>query len=89
MKKPCANCPFRSDVKPFLHPARAVEIANADSFVCHKTLGPADDEGDGTIVSSSQECAGWQMLNGMLPKADNVYANKARMATAYRKEWNK
>ena len=29
VKKPCQHCPFRRDVKPFLTPERAEEIAGA------------------------------------------------------------
>lgn len=37
-KSPCANCPFRKDVlEGWLGEHRAIEIAEADSFVCHKT----------------------------------------------------
>lgn len=36
-RTPCANCPFRKDcLKGWLGERRAQEIANSDSFVCHK-----------------------------------------------------
>lgn len=43
MKKPCKTCPFRADVKPFLHPDRAYDIAVAATnkytdFTCHNTI---------------------------------------------------
>ena len=39
MKEPCKHCPFRRDVKPYLHPERAATIAYAaqnpyNSFYC-------------------------------------------------------
>lgn len=68
-KKPCSQCPFRRDVKPFLHPERAEEIADAasnpyNSFPCHKTLEHGeDDEGSYTYAGAeSQECAGFLTL---------------------------
>ena len=36
-KAPCGNCPFRkSSLKGWLGEERAKEIAESDSFVCHK-----------------------------------------------------
>lgn len=66
-KKPCAQCPYRTDVKPFLHPARGEELAYAaenpySTFICHKTL-EHDDEYDGSFAGeSSKICAGFLTL---------------------------
>ena len=71
MKEPCKDCPFRTDVTPFLHPDRAAEISYASQnpyadFFCHKTT--VSDEyfgGDGServIVNTSKECAGFLTL---------------------------
>jgi hypothetical protein len=42
LKRPCGNCPFRTDRVPFLSRDRAQEIADSlldgASFHCHKTL---------------------------------------------------
>jgi hypothetical protein len=65
MKKPCQHCPFRRDVKPFLHPERAWEIASVaenpySSFPCHKTT-EHDEDGDESFLvdrGSEKECAG-------------------------------
>ena len=61
---PCANCPFRTDIKPFISSARAQEIlATEGEFPCHKTivLGDVDDEGDTEIAEdeNAQFCAGF------------------------------
>lgn len=41
LSKPCAECPFRTDIKSYLRPKRAEEICeslmNGHSFPCHKT----------------------------------------------------
>ena len=65
MAKPCLHCPFRTDVRPFLHPNRAADIAyNAQnrygSFPCHKTTEADDysDHGEMLVVETSKECAG-------------------------------
>lgn len=71
VKKPCKNCPFRSDVKPFLHPDRASEIAYSaqnpySDFTCHSTIeydGDEDDFGRATgDFSKSKTCAGFLTL---------------------------
>lgn len=71
VKKPCKNCPFRSDIKPFLHPKRAAELAYSASnpysdFPCHKTFdydGDEDDFGRKTGDFSQQKtCAGFLTL---------------------------
>ena len=62
MKRPCGNCPFRSDRAPFLDRARAQDIADslkADaSFPCHKTLDYDSEEGTPEVTEQSQHCAG-------------------------------
>jgi len=71
VKKPCKNCPFRSDVKPFLHPERAAEIAYATQntfadFTCHSTIeydGCEDIQGRATgDFSKAKTCAGFLTL---------------------------
>lgn len=68
MKKPCQHCPFRNDVKPFLHPDRATNFAYASqnpysSFACHKTTVSDEEfggEGDTMVTTNeSLECAGF------------------------------
>lgn len=52
MTKPCKNCPFRNDIRPYITGARAEEISEAllndKTFTCHKyshSLGlPKDQE---------------------------------------------
>lgn len=66
---PCDNCPFRTDVQPYLQPARAREIAQMlttlqGTFSCHKTTRVADDDDDDDDGSThiptatEQHCAG-------------------------------
>lgn len=63
---PCPQCPFRNDIKPFITPERADEIASTDGeFPCHKTtvLGDEnDEEGDMVVTPESQHCAGFLIL---------------------------
>lgn len=72
IKKPCAQCPYRKDVKPFLHPARGEELAYAaenpyNTFYCHKTLEEGDDDNDGESIigRTSKICAGFLSLRIM------------------------
>ena len=66
LKNPCGNCPFRSDVRPYLNPGRVEEIGRAlvrGEFPCHKTTvpGPGEDD-DLTDTEDSQHCAGALIL---------------------------
>lgn len=67
MKEPCAHCPFRTDVKPFLHPRRAEDIAYSTSnpyneFTCHQTLESIEDaDGEEALARGNRSltCAGF------------------------------
>jgi hypothetical protein len=61
LKRPCANCPFRSDRATFLTKGRAREIAfdmteRQGTFSCHKTNEFGDEQAVET--EDSQHCAG-------------------------------
>lgn len=74
VKYPCKNCPYRSDVKPYLRPERGVELAYLpqnpyNEFFCHKTTryddSPEDDDemgGDMVVDEDSKLCAGFLTL---------------------------
>jgi hypothetical protein len=59
--RPCAKCPFRNDIEPYLTYGRAVEIASAlyhgAKFSCHETV-EHDDDGEHAPNSREQFCAG-------------------------------
>ncbi|WP_109479206.1 DUF6283 family protein [Paraburkholderia sp. C35] len=62
LKKPCAQCPFRTDVEPYLRTERVEELCDAivrhdKTFQCHKTL-THDDEGRALPTDKDQHCAG-------------------------------
>lgn len=58
---PCKNCPFKkTTLKGWLGRERAEEIAQAESFVCHKTLRP-DLEEEGK-TDHRKQCAGFMIL---------------------------
>ena len=62
LKRPCGDCPFRTDRAPFLPEDRARDIAGAlhadASFHCHKTLELGAEEGELEVIASSKHCAG-------------------------------
>ena len=65
MSTPCGNCPFRTDIRPYLRKARVREIERSlerSSFPCHKTTGLVVD--DQTYVPTGREvhCAGALIL---------------------------
>ena len=60
LKRPCAKCPFRTDIPAYLRPERAQEIVNAlvtSEFPCHETIDYSDDS-DGRETAKTAHCAG-------------------------------
>lgn len=62
LKTPCKDCPFRTDVKPYLRKERAKGISRAlkqeqGAFPCHKTV-TYDDNGEKAGSRKEQHCAG-------------------------------
>lgn len=58
LKTPCDNCPFRSDVRPYIHPERVKEIVG-QPFSCHKTTTA---KGRSNLHPKAQHCAGALIL---------------------------
>ena len=76
LKRPCANCPFRTDIPPFLHPERAQGICDAmlvadESFWCHKTIDYSEDS-EGSITRKTQHCAGAMILLEKLDRPNQL-----------------
>ena len=64
MTTPCDNCPFRSDVKPYLTQIRVREIERSlvrAEFPCHKTT-KHDDDGEHVRTEAEMHCAGALIL---------------------------
>jgi len=64
--RPCAHCPFRSDIKPYLRAGRVEDIERSlerSTFACHETTVESDDD-DGSRVETdeSKHCAGALIL---------------------------
>lgn len=104
VKKPCKHCPFRKDVKPFLHPSRAEDIAYATqnrfaTFPCHQTTD-FDDDDERIATGKEKECAGFltmraldacedDMPEGFTPSFDMVYDDVWMMIEAYQDQWDR
>ena len=63
LRKPCDNCPFRTDVPVYLRLGRVEEITDVlvsgGTFACHKTTeSDPDDTGERYETPDSQHCAG-------------------------------
>ncbi len=70
--RPCAKCPFRRDIRPFLTPARARQIArdllSGKTFTCHETIDYDAAANDSKYLDpNEQHCAGALI---MLERAD-------------------
>lgn len=64
MTTPCDQCPFRSDVRPYLRKARVREIEESlerGEFPCHKTA-QYDEDGEPTRSGDEVHCAGALIL---------------------------
>jgi hypothetical protein len=64
MTTPCAKCPFRTDIPPYLTKARVREIERAlerTEFPCHTTT-EHDDESEYIPSSNEIHCAGALIL---------------------------
>lgn len=60
MTTPCAKCPFRTDIQPYLTKARVREIERAlvrSDFPCHTTVN-YDDESEYVPSGNEIHCAG-------------------------------
>jgi hypothetical protein len=68
LTRPCAECPFRTDVRPYLNRVRVRELEQSivgaqQSFPCHKTTVASDDDDcEMTTTSESEHCAGAMIL---------------------------
>lgn len=105
VKKPCKHCPFRKDVKPYLHPSRAQEIAYVSEnpysdFPCHKTFENEEDEDGNEIVDleESKTCAGMLTMRsnlgertpeGFEPSIELCYEDPQEMYNAADEQWHK
>lgn len=81
MLGPCPQCPFRTDVKPYITAARARSILRSvlggASFHCHKTT-THDDDGETVPSRAERMCAGAVLI---ARKEDALYRNQmARIA---------
>lgn len=58
---PCENCPFRTDVRPYISAARAKTITDAllrgESFPCHKTIDYRFSA-KGRVTKNTKMCGG-------------------------------
>ncbi len=98
MKKPCAHCPFRRDVRPYLRPERAVDIAHSalnpySDFSCHKTTESDEESGERYATNASKTCAGFltmrasydnaEVPNGFTPAWGICYTDTWEMEECY------
>lgn len=65
LTRPCNNCPFRTDLTPYLRSRLVQEILGcgkvawpATWFACHKTVDYSDGGNKGRVHENTQHCAG-------------------------------
>jgi hypothetical protein len=66
LKRPCANCPFRADIPPYLRGGRVREIERGaragHDFHCHRTIKYDTEDGRGRVTADSERCAGFAIV---------------------------
>ncbi|ABO60538.1 hypothetical protein Bcep1808_7668 (plasmid) [Burkholderia vietnamiensis G4] len=77
LKKPCKDCPFRSDITFHLNTERVEEICDAitrkqQTFACHKTTQHDDETGDHIPHDKEQHCAGALILLERMNKPNQM-----------------
>jgi hypothetical protein len=74
--RPCAKCPFRSDIEPYLHAERGWElrkaILNDATFACHETMVETEGGEDMTEGPNSQHCAGVLVILERMKKPNQM-----------------
>lgn len=82
LTRPCAKCPFRNDIKPYLLSARIAEITEGLlgdlTFSCHET-NSEDDDGDTVETKDSQHCAGALIFLEKLDRPNQMMRIAERM----------
>lgn len=91
--RPCAKCPFRTDVPFYLGAARRKEIADAlswgETFHCHETVhydeqhwdyGAEDGLGHYTASGDEQHCAGALIVLHKIKRPNQVMQIAQRLA---------
>lgn len=87
LTRPCDNCPFRTDVRPYLKKARVKEIERClvdaqGTFPCHKTTVDSEDGEDDLMAGpKSEHCAGAMILLECLERPNQMMriAERLRM----------
>jgi hypothetical protein len=81
MTTPCAHCPFRNDIKPYLTRSRVREIERSlvlAEFPCHKST-TFDDEGEATRTGDEIHCAGALILLEKLERPSQMMRISERL----------
>ena len=71
---PCAHCPFRNDIPPFLTRARVREIQRSlecGEFPCHETVTYDEDDGE-YVPRDEAHCAGALILKEKLGESSQM-----------------
>ena len=87
--RPCAHCPFRTDVTAYLHPERVLEIERSlirSEFPCHETTGSEDENGNRRAGEDEAHCAGALILLEKLERPSQMMRIAERIGMYDRKK---
>lgn len=95
---PCPQCPFRTDIAPYLQPERVREIEHnlhRGEFYCHKTTNSdrfnGEEEGNGSYYNPSgheEHCAGALILLEKLERPSQMMRIAERLGLYDRRNLN-
>jgi hypothetical protein len=91
MTSPCPQCPFRSDIPPFLTAARVREIDQSlvrGEFPCHKTVEYDDDGEPIRHVTNESHCAGALILLEKIGRPSQMMRIAGRLGMYDRRKLN-
>jgi hypothetical protein len=90
MTQPCAHCPFRHDIRPYLTKAKVREIERSlvqACFPCHETT-KHDDEGEYVRAENETHCAGALILLEKLARPSQMMRIAERLRLYDRRRLN-
>lgn len=84
LTSPCADCPFRRDIRPYLTRKRAKYfmdnmLSGQKQFVCHKTSVEDSETGETMGKDESQACAGALILLAKLKRSTQLMRLMSRI----------
>jgi hypothetical protein len=88
MKPPCALCPYRKDVEPYLTPERGLQLAMATRsrthrFICHESVRSLGGTGPRRLCTGFALLRAQEAGNRLVRPSEPVYGSMGEMIATY------